>query len=199
MEHNQLTGANTRCTEQVRRLLESQLCGCSCERAASGCGSVLALGDLLMKQNLRLITCFAVALLFVGCASWTIQDSAARYANRDAKASGSPYRYRVRHTPQGVVLEKYRATPPSVVAVPANLQQTAGDAKLTQDILADIARLQSGWGDTTVTHLLDVQALGSTKDGVKESWFIKHGDGAVRYDVSLTQRSTGVAFTINVP
>jgi hypothetical protein len=152
-----------------------------------------------MKLKFNFIAAGAAILCFTGCLSWTVEDSAARYANRDAEKSGSPYRFRVNRVSGGKALEKYRSVPPSAVVAPANLRRTTADAKLQNDVLIKIAQAQSDWGDTTTPVLLGVQPLTESDGSVKETWFIKHKDGAIRYEVSLSQRPDGVAFAITIP
>src|ERR1043166_3757386 len=117
---------------------------------------------MILKFNF--ITAGVAVLCFTGCLSWTVEDSAARYANRDAEKSGSPYRFRVTRVSGHKVLQKYRALPPSTVAAPANLEKTTADAKLQSDILAKIAQAQSDWGDMTTPSLLGVQPLGASEE-----------------------------------
>jgi hypothetical protein len=89
------------------------------------------------------------------------------------------------------VTEKYRAIPPTPSPIPAGLQPTTANAVLQKDILALIVAIQQGWGSSVAPSLLGVKPLGVSGGSVRESWFIKQGDGAVRYEVTMTPNSQG--------
>ena len=126
-------------------------------------------------------------------------DGSARSVNRDAEKAGSPYRYRVHNVPGGSWLEKYRAVPPDSVSAPAGLQSTTADSTLQKDILTKIGLAQQGWGDSTSPVLLGVQPLGTSGGSIKEAWFVKQNESAIRYEITLTPGREGVKFQIVVP
>jgi len=152
-----------------------------------------------MNLKPKLIIAIVAALGCAGCGSTSIETSATRNANRDAETSGSPYRYHVRNSAGGKIIEKYRVVPPRTVTVPGNLEHTSADARLQINILAEIARLQRNWGDTTPPTLLGVQPLEKTADSIKEIWFIQNRDGTRQYEVVLSRQSDSVGFTVMTP
>ena len=143
-----------------------------------------------MKSLSLLITVFAVTLFSCGCV-FNSADVAVRRLNHQAKASGSPYRWRDHSVPGGWTIEKYRIIPPPSSPIPADLQPTSANIELQKDILAKIDVIQQGWGSSVAPSLLGVKLLGVSDGSIRESWFIKQGDGAVRYQITMTPSPQG--------
>ena len=98
------------------------------------------------------------------------------------------------------MIEKYRVVAPLPVAIPAELKPTTANLELQKDILAKIEIFQQGWGSKVAPSLLGVQPLGVSGGWVKELWFVREGNGALRYEVTATPSSTGgTDFKINGP
>jgi hypothetical protein len=116
-----------------------------------------------------------------------------RCKNRKKKneAAGSPYRLRAYRVPGGTAVEKYRVIPPSPIAVPTDLQPTTANAELRTDVLNKIAALQQDWGNSNAPDLLGVKPEGVVQNSIKESWFIKWDDNAIRYEVTMTPSPQG--------
>jgi hypothetical protein len=144
----------------------------------------------IMRLALALTPVLAATLFSSGCVT-SVADSAARRLNRQAEASDSPYRYRAYSVPGGSAVEKYRVVPPTPSPTPADLQPTTANAELQKDILAKIDVMRQGWGSHVTPSLLGVQPLGVSGDSIREAWFIKQGDGAIRYEVTMTSSSQG--------
>jgi hypothetical protein len=143
-----------------------------------------------MRLPLALIAIIAGSVFTSGCV-FNSADVAVRRLNHKAKASGSPYRWRDQSVPGGWVVEKYRIIPPVPSRIPTDLQPTTANAELRKDILAKIDVIQQGWGSNVVSSLLGVQPLGMSNGSVREAWFIKQGDGAIRFEVTTTPSSQG--------
>jgi hypothetical protein len=150
---------------------------------------------VIMRLRIALIAILAASLLSGCISSGSFVPSslyfAARRLNHEAEASGSAYRYRAVSEPGGYALIKYRTVPPSPSPIPANLQPTTANAELRKDILAKIDAMQRAWDSDVTPTLLGVQPLGLSGGSFKEAWFIKQGDGAIRYVVTLTQSPKG--------
>ena len=133
----------------------------------------------------------SLALSFTGCKNPTATN-AIRQLNRDAERSGSPYRFRADRVAGQTVVSKYRMIPPKPSPAPASLQATAANAELQRDILAKIRYIQQGWGDIAWPTLLGVEEVAiEAGRPTKESWFVKMGDSAVRYDITMTPSPRG--------
>jgi hypothetical protein len=138
----------------------------------------------------RFIAVLAVALLASGCRSSMAQKTAAKL-NREAEASGSPYRFRAHRAGKVSALEKYRAVPPIPRPPPADLESTSADAELQRDVLGKIRFIQQGWGRIEPPVLLGVKPVSTSEGVIRETWFVKHDDGAARYDVTLSSSEGG--------
>src|ERR1700760_4066868 len=132
------------------------------------------------------ITILVAWLFATGCASHgpsSSETEAAQLSQRSA-ASGSPYRYRADpYAFGGTGIERYRITPPLSGPVPAGLQMTTGEDNLQNKILLKIQALQMEWGNGATPVLLGVQLLDQSDGIVREAWYIKTDDGAIRYEV----------------
>ena len=89
------------------------------------------------------------------------------------------------------MIEKYRVVAPMPIAIPAELKPTTANLELQKDILAKIEIFQQGWGSKVAPSLLGVQPLGVSGGWVKELWFVREGNGALRYEVTATPGSKG--------
>ena len=146
-----------------------------------------------------LIIVFVAALLASGCRSSTAQKTAAKL-NREAEASGSVYRFRAHRAGKVSALEKYRAVPPVPRPPPADLQPTSADAELERDVLEKIRFIQQGWGRIETPVLLGVRPVNTSGGAIRETWFVKHDDGAARYDVTLSpSEGGGTHFAVTGP
>lgn len=127
--------------------------------------------------------------------------NAARQMNREAERAGSPHRYRAQSAPGGSsTVQKYRVTPPVPVPVPADLAATRANAQLQKDVLAKIADIQHGWAGKAAPVLLGVKAVEASAASIQEIWFVKQGNGAARYTVTMTPGvQGGTAFTVTGP
>jgi len=153
-----------------------------------------------MTSRYLILLAGAAILTLTSCKNPTAVN-AVRQLNRDAERSGSPYRFRSDRVPGGTAVTRYRIIPPKPGPAPANLKATTADAELQRDILAKVLIIQQGWGDTASPSLLGVEPLASA-DGrsTKESWFVKQGDGAVRYEVTMTPSpGGGTDFSVTGP
>jgi hypothetical protein len=131
-----------------------------------------------------------VILAFTGCMNPTVTNSVRRL-NRDAERSGSPYRYRAYRVAGGTTVEKYRVIPPSPIPIPTDLRPTSANTELQRDIVAKIAIIQQGWSSTGGPSLLGVKPLAASGGSIKELWFVKEGEGAIRYEVTMTPSAQG--------
>jgi hypothetical protein len=128
---------------------------------------------------------------FSGCTDPTATN-AVRQLNRDAERTGSPDRYRANRVPGGgTAMERYRIVAPTPCSIPDDLQPTSANADLQKDIRAKIALIEQGWDSTATPVLLGVQRIASSDGSIKETWFVRQGKGAVRYDVTLTPSTMG--------
>lgn len=143
-----------------------------------------------MKLQFCLVLLLVAALFSSGCAI-TPADSAVRRLNHQARASGSPYRYRAHNALNGSVVEKYRAIAPVPGPIPADLRPTVADLKLQTDILTTIAVVQQGWGCQVAPSLIGVKATGVSNGAFQELWFVTQDSGALRYRVTMTPRPKG--------
>jgi hypothetical protein len=150
----------------------------------------------IMRSTHMLIVLCALSLTS-GCV-FNSADVAVRRLNHEAVASGSPYRWRYHSVPvsgaefgRGFVFEKYRIIPPSPSPIPADLHPTTANTELRTDILAKIDFMQRDWGCKVAPTLLGVQPLGFSDGSFREAWFIKQGDGAIRYEVTITPSPQG--------
>jgi hypothetical protein len=143
-----------------------------------------------MRLPLVLIAILTASPFLSGCVG-NSADIAVRRLNHEAEASGSPYRWRNQRIPGGWTTEKYRVVPPAPGPIPADLQPTAADVKLQKDILAMIDGIQRDWGSSVAPSLLGVKPLSASDGSVRELWFIKLGDGAARYEITMIQDPQG--------
>src|SRR5687768_6979451 len=147
----------------------------------------------------RFTTVLIFALVASGCRSSTAQKTAAKL-NREAEASGSPYRFRAHRAGKVSALEKYRAVPPIPRPPPADLESTSADAELQRDVLGKIRFIQQGWGRIEPPVLLGVKPVSTSEGVIRETWFVKHDDGAARYDVTLSSsEGGGTHFSVTGP
>ena len=141
-------------------------------------------------RNLILLSTIVLAS-FSGCTNPTTTNAVSQL-NRDAARTGSPFRYRTERVPGGTTVEKYRIVAPTPGPVPADLQPTSANAELQKDILGRIASMAAeDWGGTTAPSLAGVQQLPPSGGSIRETWFVKQGDGAIRYKVTMTPSAQG--------
>jgi hypothetical protein len=140
-------------------------------------------------QNLFIFAA-AVIAMFSGCMNPTVTN-AVRQLNRDAARTDSPYRYRAYRVPGGAAVEKYRAVAPTPSPIPADLQPTTANAELQKDVLAKIALIEQGWSGTVTPSLAGVQRLPASDGSTKETWLVRQGYGAIRYEVVMTPSAQG--------
>jgi hypothetical protein len=143
-----------------------------------------------MRNLILLIPFFIVGVFLSGCIDPGVANGV-RSENKKLEAAGSPYRMRAYRVPNGTVVEKYRAIPPSTISAPTNLQPTTANAELRTDVLNKIAVLQQDWGNSNAPDLLGVKPEGVFQNSIKESWFIKWNDEAIRYEVTMTPGPQG--------
>lgn len=84
-----------------------------------------------MPAKLPSLSALLLGVLLAGCAGMQMQE-AARAANEEAAANGSPFRWEARDTKDGTVLRR--------VLVDLPVGPTSADAQLQADILAVIAK-----------------------------------------------------------
>ena len=86
----------------------------------------------------------------------------------------------------------YRVTPPPMPgSIPADLLPTAPETWLQKRILERIEMIQRGWGSSIAPSLIGVHSLGVSGGPIKELWFVRQGEGAVRYEVTALSNSQG--------
>lgn len=152
-----------------------------------------------MNHRHVILLAATVIMTFTGCANPTAVN-AVRQLNREAERTGSPYRYRAYRVSGGSAVEKYRVIPPTPSPIPADLHPTRANAELQRAIVAKIAVIQQGWGGTVGPSLLGVKPLAASAGSIKESWFVKQGDGAIRYEVTMTPSAqSGTDFSVAGP
>lgn len=147
-----------------------------------------------MRSLFTFIAVLVAGLFAFGCASHgpSPAEMKATQLNQQAIAAKSPYRYRAdRNAFSGSGVERYRITPPPVGPVPGGLQPTTAEDDLQKKILSKIQELQQEWGGEETPVLLGVQLLDQADGIVREAWFIKSNDGAIRYEVKITPSSLG--------
>lgn len=141
------------------------------------------------------------ALLLASCSSPSSADTLGRM-NREAKKNGSPYRYRLAQGAPGAPMagvEKYRVVAPAPVRVPADLGKTAASSELEKDILHHIGLMQREWGGDPSPVPLGANPLPALRGSLKELWFLKYKDGAVRYEVTMTPTGDRVDYSVTGP
>ena len=79
----------------------------------------------------------------------------------------------------------YRILPaPTPDSIPVDLQPTATETWLQKRILQRIEMIQRGWGNSIAPSLIGVHSLGVSGGPIKELWFVRQGEGAIRYEVT---------------
>jgi hypothetical protein len=146
--------------------------------------------NVIMKKLFSLMALFIVALFLSSCVDPGVANGVRR-ENKKNEAAGSPYRLRAYRVPGGTAVEKYRAIPPPPIPVPTDLQPTTANVELRTDVLNKIAGLQQDWGNSNAPILLGVKSEGVAQNSIKESWFIKQNDQAIRYEVTMTPSPQG--------
>ena len=86
----------------------------------------------------------------------------------------------------------YRVLPaPTPDSIPVDLQPTAAETQLQERILGRIEMIQRGWGNSNAPSLIGVHSLGESGGPIKELWFVRQGEGAVRYEVTAFSSPQG--------
>ena len=95
----------------------------------------------------------------------------------------------------------YRILPaPTPGSIPVDLQPTAAETSLQESILGRIEMIQRGWGNSIAPSLIGVHSLGESGGPIKELWFVRHGEGAVRYEVTtFASPQGGIDFKVVGP
>ena len=95
----------------------------------------------------------------------------------------------------------YRILPaPTPDSIPADLQPTAAETSLRDRILRRIEMIQRGWGTSSAPSLIGVHSLGVPGGPIKEVWFVRQGEGAVRYEVTaFVSPQGGIDFKVDGP
>lgn len=85
-------------------------------------------------------------------------------------------------------------------SIPADLQPTATETRLQKRILERIEMIQRGWGNSSAPSLIGVHSLGVSGGPIKELWFVRQGEGAVRYEVTaFSSLQGGIDFKVVGP
>lgn len=126
------------------------------------------------------------ALLFAGCAGSTVTN-AVHIANRDAEASGSPFRWEAKNVKGGAILTSVMIDLPS--------GPSKADDILRRDILLYIAAVESA----KKRPAPEVDEVRHMSDG-REVWVLKHPTDGIAYVITMTPSSKGgTDFAINGP
>lgn len=138
-----------------------------------------------MKLHIVIVAVTA-AVAFSGCGSPTATN-AARIANRDAEASGSPFRWSTEKVKGGAVMTR--------VMIDLPRGRSKADETLKKDILRQIETAESS-KQRSSPEIEEVRLLA---DG-REVWILKHPQEGVAYIVSMKPSiQGGTDFSIDGP
>ena len=137
---------------------------------------------------------FFVALLcfLSGCATNSIADRGAAYANKELEQRGSPFRWNSTAFNDGSsVLERQLLGKPC---------STAANATLQHDVLASIGQAEAQSGGSANPTLVEARCVSIVKSQINEVWVIARGNDKIAYTVSFRpQASGGTDFEVHGP
>lgn len=136
-----------------------------------------------MSRPYYIVTLFLVGLI-VGCAGNPTATNAVRMANEDAERSGNPYRWVANVGENGTATMHKR-----LIGTPA---PTAADPVLTNDVLAEIEKLEVQAGVSGKPKLVGTRRVSIDVDGVTEVWVVSRGSkDSAAYMVTMTPSPKG--------